>query len=260
MGFIFFLLHFTYNVNFGAAFNGFIQIQELEQSISAMMEADGDICLLQEITPDWENQLKIRSIVSKVYPFMLFQQECGNWCAGGQAILSKFPVENLSWSESSCGWFPGWIAKLQHPGWGPILLLNLHLRPPLPAGTGKLSILEYFSSRNDRGQDVKKWMNELNSFQPKTKSYPIVVAGDFNEESTGKSGNLLRSLGLEDGVNQHDTSITWKWPLLNGWFSIWGRYDHIFYSKEHFSCKTGKVISKGASDHFPVFIELLITK
>lgn len=247
----------SYNVNFGAAFNGYSQTEELEQSISALLEGQGDICLLQETTPDWEYQLKSHSIVSEEYPFMLFQQECGNWCAGGQAILSKFPLETLSWSESSCGWFPGWIAKVLHPEWGPILLLNLHLRPPLPGGAGRPSISEYFSSRNDREQDVKKWMTELNSFQPKeADKYPIIVAGDFNEESAGKSGKLLRSLGLEDGVNQHDTSITWKWPLLNGWVYIWGRYDHIFYSKEHFTCTSGKVFSIGASDHFPVVVHL----
>jgi len=187
----------------------------------------------------------------------MYKTNCGNWCAGGQGILSKYLFEDLVWEDCPSGWFPGWIIQLNHNLLGEILMLNVHLRPPLPAGTGLPGPLQgirtYFSSREDRKNDLMKWMETLQTFQNGTK--PVIVAGDFNEESTGKSGTYLRSLGFEDGVCEYDNSITWHWPLLNGYLSVWGRYDHIFYSNL-LKCTNGKVICKGQSDHYPVIIDV----
>merc|ERR1712000_549347 len=107
----------------------------------------------------------------------------------------------------------------------------------------------HFSSRNDRRDDTQSWMSKLMEYKPQV---PLIVAGDFNEHATCKVGSYLRSQNMEDAISTNDSSITWKWPLLNGWVNLWGRYDHIFYSTDKLHCQGGRVIQAGASDHFPV--------
>ena len=103
----------------------------------------------------------------------------------------------------------------------------------------------------------------------------IVIAGDFNESHNGffwgKACQWLEKIGIKDAINQFDSKNTWYWPLP-GRITLKARFDHIFYSR-HFECtglvgylnpteywKGGRVVQEGASDHFPVFADLKLSK
>lgn len=59
---------------------------------------------MQETNEGWEDFIRTR--LGHLYPFMAFSHS-ENWCAGGSAVLSKWPLD-----ESDCLWLPavsGWF-------------------------------------------------------------------------------------------------------------------------------------------------------
>ena len=107
----------TYNVNFGGA--------AIDLAVAAIAEADADLVCLQETTPAWEQEL--RGALAGIYPRMEFRHSGG---AGGQAILSKYELQEVAYVRETPGWFPGWIIKAKTPV-GVVQVVNVHLRPPL---------------------------------------------------------------------------------------------------------------------------------
>ncbi len=219
----------TYNVNFGGA--------GMDLAVAAIAEARADIVCLQETTPQWEAVL--RRDLSSVYPHMEFRHAGG---AGGQAILSKFDLEEVAYVKQTPGWFPGWIVKARTP-LGQVQMVNVHLRPPLAEG-GSVTASTYLGTGSIRREEVQILSEKLEA------GTAAIIVGDFNENESGKAVAWLRERGFADALRQFDGSAnTWEWRTSV--ITLRGRYDHVLYSNG-LRCTDARVMRRGASDHFPV--------
>jgi endonuclease/exonuclease/phosphatase family metal-dependent hydrolase len=219
----------TYNVNYG--------MPRAFDAVAAIRATDADLVCLQETSPDWE--LLLRSLLSDVYPHMMFKHY---GAAGGQAILSKAPFEEIAYEKPSAGWFPGWAVRAR-TALGDIQVLNVHLRPPLRED-GRISTTIYFKSRDTRRSEIESLYAHIDPEQP------ALVMGDFNEGDTGLAVSFLAEKKFSDALPQFDRGAkTWRWRV--GLITLTDRFDHIIHSA-HLECLHARVLNRGASDHLPV--------
>jgi len=191
--------------------------------------------------------------------------------AGGQHVLSKYPIESLAWEPALSEWFPGWIFKIDsgNPLKLPIVMLGVHLRPPLSTSSwapyGIDPVTYFWTSDKDHQRDIDHWSKilwqEVEKIQQDSESkeeIPVFVLGDFNEEENGSAYKYLEASALRDARKEFDgKAITWTWPVMFG-YNLTGRYDHLFYRPSVLKCTTASVVHKGCSDHYPVVGEFVI--
>src|SRR5262245_37106748 len=210
----------TYNVNWGGA--------RPELAAQAIRDSAADIVCLQETTPEWEQYL--RGTLSKDYSFIKFHHSQTRY-GGGLAFLSKLPAKEVAFVPSQTGWFDGWIMKFETE-FGPVQVLNVHLRPPISDSGSWVS--GYFSTRDDQ-------VREMELFYAKREAgIPILVAGDFNASPNSPVVNWLKQNGLANALPHFDSSTaTWHWQY--GPVSLKRRMDHILFSPE-LHCASARVI------------------
>jgi endonuclease/exonuclease/phosphatase (EEP) superfamily protein YafD len=223
----------TYNVNWGGP--------GAEQAVGVIEKADADIVCLQETNPAWERLL--RSRLAARYPHMRFHHSPG---AGGSAVFSKRPAEEIFYGIPRAGWFPCSIVRADTPV-GPVQVAVVHLRPPLNPGGG-FSLGAYFGTKTTRMEEIREIHGHIDP------GLPVLFAGDFNEDEGGRAESFLLERGFTDALYEFDRdSITWHWET-DKWYlgTLTDRFDHVVYMKP-LHCLQARVITAGASDHYPVF-------
>ena len=216
----------TYNVNFGLAGDS--------EGIDAIREGDADVVLLQETTAEWE--LALRAQLSETYPHMQFRHCCR---AGGMAILSRYPVHDGDYVTTDAGMFPAWRVIVTSPV-GPLQLLNVHLRPPVSDSGSVVS--GHFTTRSVREHEITQLYVLLDE------TMPAVIAGDFNEEHSGRALQYLRDRGYRD-TRPADAPPTWRWKTSIG--TLRSALDHIVHDDALVAIDS-RIIRRGRSDHLPV--------
>jgi len=237
----------SYNVNFGFLYEATTSEGALSVA-SAITNNNCDVCFLQETNENYETFMYEQ--FSQMYPYQLFRHS-QNWCAGGMGLLSKYPFTEIHWIPAKSQWFNGWIVKVETPI-GMVQFLNIHLRPPMQAGSSMIpSPFAFYNSKAERLEDLLDWYKYLDNDQP------TIILGDFNESHRGMFwGNAIAWLetpqaGFRDAIDEFDPSVTWEWPLPMN-FKLSANFDHIFYRKSELDCMSAAVKKEGASDHFPV--------
>jgi len=79
---------------------------------------------------------------------------------------------------------------------------------------------------------------------------PVMIMGDFNDESTSMDSFKSLFVNVMPSGNTYSTSITSKSDLSNIKES---KLDYLFLSNKHFEIKDSKVIFAQASDHDPIY-------
>jgi endonuclease/exonuclease/phosphatase (EEP) superfamily protein YafD len=218
----------TYNLNYGMAGD--------QPTLEVVREADADLVLLQETSEMWEAH--IRQELGEVYPYMSFRHCC---LAGGLAVLSKAPYQELDYLNAPSGWFPAWRLLVETPI-GPLQVLNLHLRPPVSDAGSVVS--GYFTTKAIRRREIETYHAKLDA------SLPTLIAGDFNENDSGRALEYLRERGYRSVLPEFDDDAnTWRWHTGLG--TVHAELDHIVYG-ERLDPLNARVIEGGRSDHYPV--------
>ncbi len=218
----------TFNVNWG--------MPAPEKVYQTMVDSKAQIICLQESNLNWELFLSPR--LRELYPYIQFRHA---GAAGGMAVFSKYPFEEISFQRPSMGWFGGWITHYQTP-FGLIQVLNVHLKPPV--GEQGVSVSAYLEAPTIHRQEIQELHPLL------TPGIPTFIVGDFNEEDDDKAVAWLEKQSYKNSLSQFNTCThTWEWPF---WFTkLKGRYDHILHN-QHFRLVYAEVLPVKASDHFPV--------
>lgn len=228
----------TYNVNFGNP--------DLESSLDAIASADADVVLLQEITHEWREALEQR--FAKQYPHQIYRVY--RRAPGGLAVLSKLAIssEELWAPPSGTGaWFPAQRLVVAS-ALGALQILNVHLRPALDSGSW---VRGFMTTPPLRRREIAAHWKKLNY------RMPTIVAGDFNEDATGRAIDYLSRHGMKRIPTAGPT--TWRYQTESR-----GRMtdllkldiDHVMIDG-HFAAKDARVLDAGTSDHRPVIVTIV---
>jgi endonuclease/exonuclease/phosphatase family metal-dependent hydrolase len=216
----------TWNLHFGEDVNKVIATLKTAGELQA-----SDLLLFQEI--DAEGVKKIAKELRYMYiyfPTVFSHQRQKEY---GIAILSKWPIDNPE-KILLPNWFPGWVENryaaraVVSVGGKEITVCNVHL-------------------------DVV-WMESQGRFLTRLigrESYATILGGDFNTWRSSSIVSLtdsLQTIGLERMTK--GTGHTFETNALK--FTL----DHIF-SLEGMEYTAGVYHQTDASDHFPVWVEIV---
>jgi endonuclease/exonuclease/phosphatase (EEP) superfamily protein YafD len=227
----------TYNLNFGNP--------DFAATLAAIEAADADIVLLQEVSADWRTALRERFAAS--HPHHAFHVT--SRLAGGLAVLSKLPIESDELWAAPAGtgaWFPAARTVVTTP-FGPLQLLNVHLRPARDRGSW---LRGYMTTREIRRKEIEAHWRGMD------RKLPTIVAGDFNEDPGGRAIDYLAKQGLVR-VKTRGPS-TWHYQT-----TARGRaidllrmdIDHVMLDGRLVG-SDGRVLDAGTSDHRPVVVTI----
>ena len=207
-------------------------------TIAAINELDADLVFLQEVSREWVPVL--RQQFGNRYREAAFQPYRQRW--GGLGILSRLPIIESKLLAPEHGPFPAWWAVIESP-LGRIQVLNLHLFPPV-----RLQRRLGWLGAYRRSQDIH--VREIEAFaQALVADMPVLLAGDLNEDASGKAVSWLRQRGFERAIQGFDP--TWRWQTRYG--PIRWQLDHVLY-RGRLRVIAGQVIEAGGSDHLPVIV------
>jgi len=217
----------TYNLNYGNP--------DPASAIDAIVNADADIVLLQEVTSEWKRVLE-KELATR-YPYTMYRIHTR--AAGGLAVLSKLPVggEEL-YAPPPGGWFPAQRLVVTAP-FGDVQILHVHLRPALDAGSW---FKGFVTTPPVREAEIHAYWERL------VHALPTVIAGDFNEDVTGLAMAALASRGYARVETTGPT--TWHYEE-DGWDVLKMDIDHIVVGPTLVG-RDGRVLDVGTSDHRPV--------
>ena len=195
-----------------------------------------DLILTMEVNKWWNEKLKV---LEKTYPY---SQHTINEVTYGMILFSKFPLENVQVNYLQNKNVPSFEITLVLPNDKKIIIHAIHPVPPT-----------HFKNLPDNKGQNEKALDKLGRKVISAK-LSIVVAGDFNDvvwshvnEITGTQDILFDvrvGRGFYNSFNAENFLI--RWPL-----------DHIFVTKE-FRLNKLERLSDIGSDHFPMFIELVL--
>lgn len=195
-----------------------------------------DLILAMETDEWWDKKLKV---LEKEYPF---SQHTINDVAYGMVLYSKLPLKMVEVDYLHNENVPSFESTIALDNGKNISLHCIHPVPPthfedLPDNAGQ------------QENALKKLGRELIG-----RKFPTIVAGDLNDvvwsyvdELTGTQ-NILYDVRAGRGFyNSYNTeNVLMKWPL-----------DHVFVTEE-FRLKRLERLPNIGSDHFPLFVELVL--
>lgn len=205
-----------------------------------ILKKSPDIILLLETNHKWLEEL---AAIIKIYPYQVLQPQEN---AYGMILLSKFKLSQSSVEFLVKDDIPSIHTKVSLPCGRDIKLCCVHPIPPIPP-----TLSEDSSHSHQRDAELERVGKIVASEQ-----LPIIVAGDLNDVAWSKttkefqkSSKLLdprRGRGLYNSF--HAKYFYIRFPL-----------DHVFISKE-FSCNDLQRLNNVGSDHFPIYINLELTR
>lgn len=225
----------SYNVNFANP--------DVVGTLDAIAAADPDVVLLQEIDRGWQDALAKR--FAKTYPHQAFRLHRRG--AGGLAVLSKTAISAEALVPSPPeGWFPAQRVVIAGP-LGPVQMLNVHLRPAVDRGSW---IRGFQTTPPHRLAQIKAFWPVLAS------ELPTMVAGDFNEDTSGTAVQFVEGQGLARVST--DGPPTWRYERIADGkpFTLLAmNIDHVMLDSR-LAAREARVLDAGASDHRPVVVTL----
>jgi endonuclease/exonuclease/phosphatase family metal-dependent hydrolase len=225
----------TYNLNWGNPDHG--------ATLDAIAAGDADVVLLQEVTDEWRRVLRAR--FARQYAHQAYRLH--GRAAGGIAVLSKHAItaEEL-WAPPPGAFFPAQRVVIDAP-FGPLQILNVHLRPCIDGGSW---VRGFLTTPPVRRREIETHWKKMDY------QLPTVVAGDFNEDDTGRAIHYLQHHGMTRVPT--DGPQTWHYEtVLDGKRTdlLKMDIDHVMIDS-HFLASDAKVLDAGTSDHRPVVVTL----
>jgi endonuclease/exonuclease/phosphatase (EEP) superfamily protein YafD len=224
----------TYNVNYANP--------RPDASLAAIEQEDADVVLLQEISRPWQQALERR--LAKRYPHRTYHHHGRG--AGGLAVLSKHRISSDAlWAPptGTGAWFPAQRLVIAAPI-GPVQILNVHLRPAMMNGSW---IQGFVHTPPLRQKEIEAHWRKLDA------RLPTIVAGDFNEDPSGRALAFLHQQGLARVPTTGPT--TWRYELRNGHALLALDIDHVVIDGR-LAARDGRVLDAGTSDHRPVVVTI----
>lgn len=195
-----------------------------------------DLILAMEINEWWNQQLKV---LENEYPY---SHHTINSVTYGMVLFSKFPLERVEVDYLQNENVPSFESTISLSGGKYISFHSVHPVPP----TSFEDLPDNEGQQEDAFLKVGKKVID--------RKFPTIVAGDFNDvvwsqvDALTGTENILYDLRVGRGFynSYNANNILNRWPL-----------DHVFVTEE-FRFKTMERLPKIGSDHFPIFVELVL--
>lgn len=223
----------TYNLEYGNA--------NVAATLDAIVQADADVALLQEVDAAWRDALE--TCFADRYEFRSYRLHHRR--AGGLATLSRLPIERDDLWHPPPGtgaWFPAARTLVASP-FGTLQLLNVHLRPAIEDGSW---FRGFMTTPPIRRAEIDAHWQQLDE------TLPTIVAGDFNEDPTGLAVDYLERRGMKRVATTGPR--TWRYAAVirnTTWDVIKMDIDHVMLDAR-LVATDGRVLDAGTSDHRPV--------
>ncbi|MDX5349048.1 MAG: endonuclease/exonuclease/phosphatase family protein [Hymenobacteraceae bacterium] len=216
--------------------NVWMKNKDSDAFLNVVSEADPDILIAMETNAWWQEQLQS---LSQAYPYHKLYPLDNTY---GMLLYSKFPLRDVQVKFLSKDKVPSIHTKVILPDGAAFQLHAIHPVPPKP------------SKYPDNVGEEEVALLKVGNMVGKDK-LPVIVAGDFNDVAWSNTSRLFgRESSLHDVrvgrwlYNSFDaTSFVFRWPL-----------DHVYVSDE-FELIDIKRLNKVGSDHFPVYVKLVLT-
>lgn len=204
--------------------------------LELIRDKDPDFVVVMEVDNWWAEQL---SGVRQDYPY---HEERPNEVAYGMALYSKFPLREVKVNRLNNEKVPSFEATIRLPNGRDIVLHTVHPVPP-----------KSFRKFPDNQGQKEVAMKKVGEYVAAS-SLPNIVAGDLNDVVWGYTDLLTETKDLLFDVrvgrgfyNSFDVNSFWmRWPL-----------DHVLVTDDFSLHKLERLPDIG-SDHFPVYVELVL--
>ncbi|WP_028122533.1 endonuclease/exonuclease/phosphatase family protein [Epilithonimonas tenax] len=204
-----------------------------QKLINLIQENDPSVLFFLETDEEWKNALEV---VTKNYQYKIEVPLANTY---GLLFYSHFPVKNYEVNYLIDEEIPSIVADLEYND-HVVRLYGIHPTPPVPQENPE-------STQRDA---------EILLVGKKAEEYgkPAIVFGDLNDVAWSKTTKLfLKSSGMLDPRRGRGMFNTFH---AKYWFLRWP-LDHFFVSS-HFRLVDMKVTKSVDSDHFPIWISLVI--
>ena len=202
-----------------------------ERVLGSIAQANPDILLLEEVTPQWAEKL---AILNTQYKYRIARPQDGCF---GIMLLSKYPLEHGKVVEIGSGGVPSIIAEAYLP-LGVVSIIGTH--PPPPVGA------EYSNERNNQLAALPALIKKQN--------HPVLLIGDLNTTPWSPYfTKLVRESRLKNSMKGFGHQPTW--PRNHFFLRI--PLDHVLHSPE-ITIRNRMVGGDVGSDHFPVIVDFSI--
>ncbi len=192
--------------------------EDYSSMISSILESEADLISIQEVTPDWDNQLK--ESLSQQYPYSTSIVRLDPY---GQAIYSKTPISPIDtfyYKE-----IPNLIGSFSPIGMErEVYFISSHTTPPL---------------YSNAYEDLRQHLRQIADFSTRIHR-PLLTFGDYYAPPWwAEIQNLKDAASLHDSrsSNHVDVSTVLQNPV-----------DYIFHS-DHFECISFKTVHSSFSSH-----------
>ena len=211
---------------------------EADKMIPVLRNSGADIIAAEEFSAG--PAAIIKQELSDVYPY---QVQFGDYIPG-IGLLSKYPItsaETLIFSENQ--FLPHILATLDVDGY-PLRVIVAHPPPPRVDREGIFPVYQPYGS-----YDIKRLMELIDP------DVPTLMPGDFNITDQSDDYRVIHDAGLRDAFREAGWGFGVTWPVG---FAIppLVRIDYIWMT-QHFEASAAWVGEKNASDHFPVYADLV---
>lgn len=195
-----------------------------------------DWVLAMEVDEWWDKNLKV---LEKEYPF---SQHTINDVTYGMFLYSKLPLKNVEVDYLNNEKVPSFESTITLADGKNISFHSIHPVPPT-----------HFKDLPDNAGQQENALKKLGK-EIIGRKFPTIVAGDLNDvvwsyvdELTGTE-NILYDVRVGRGFyNSYNAeNVLMRWPL-----------DHVLVTEE-FRLKKLERLPKIGSDHFPIFVELVL--
>jgi endonuclease/exonuclease/phosphatase (EEP) superfamily protein YafD len=215
-------------------------------SVKVILDADPDILLIQELTPDLAKLLQAK--IGKKYPY---QEAVAMIGTHGTAVYSKYPLDNIKMFNNYSNRPIAQLMAVQ-VGAKRILLSNVHFASP---GVAVEHAKGFFNMYDKIYKERVKQIKELDAvFEKNAPKYDLcLMAGDFNTLTFEPIFGYLN----KRWVNLHTESGSFwdlNFPRSNRMPPL-VRIDH-FLAKGKCRAIDSKVLQGGASDHLGVIVRV----
>lgn len=215
--------------------NVYMHNRQDDALITILKDVDPDLVLLMETNTWWENALED---VAEAYPYSMEYPLDNTY---GMLLYSRFPLLDTAIRFFQHEDVPSFHAKVRLENGAIFYFHGMHPVPP--------TLSPY---PDNIGQDEESLLEVADMIQ--RENVPALVAGDFNDVAWSNTHRLfqqetrLNDLRIGKGLyNTYNAQSFWKrWPL-----------DHVYVS-DQFRVLEFRRLPGFGSDHFPIFVELVL--